>query len=56
MKVDIPGELVELIEKIASSHKFDWLQYEEVQDFVVDAVKRRIDELACGPDYERRRS
>ena len=46
MKVDVPEEHVELIENIVSSNKFDWLRYEGVQAFVVDAVKRRIDELA----------
>ena len=56
MKTDIPEELVELIEKIVSSNKFDWLQYEGVQGFAVDAVKRRIDELGWRPGYERRRS
>jgi len=56
MKVDIPDELIGLVEKIILSNKFDWLQYENVQDFVVDAVKRRIDELIWGASYERRQS
>ncbi len=56
MRVDIPDELVEQIEKIISSSKLEWLQYESVQDFVIDAVKRRASELTWGPANERRSS
>ena len=56
MKVEIPDELVKTINEIILSDKFGWLQCDNVQNFVVDAVKRRTDELIWGPAYERQRS
>ncbi len=56
MNVDIPNDIAEQIKKIISSNRLEWLQYESVQDFVVDAVKRRMNELVWGPANERRSS
>jgi protein involved in temperature-dependent protein secretion len=57
LKVELPDELVREVEtRILSSGHFDWLPYATVNDFVVDAVKARIQELIWGPGFDRRQS
>ena len=57
MKVEVPDELVREVEtRILRSGHFDWLPHATVADFVVDAVKARIQELIWGPGFDRRRS
>jgi len=56
LKVEIPDEVVEEVERILSSHKFDWLKLRDVEEFVVDAVKRRVSEIIWGRGFERSRS
>ena len=45
MKVEIPDEVAEEVEKTLATHKFDWLNLRSVDDFVVDDTKRRVSEL-----------
>ena len=54
--MEIPDELAKTISEILLSGRFGWLQCDSVQDFVVDAVTRRTNELVWGPAYERQRS